>query len=180
MHRHCDSHSVSRSLTEGCCAAANEKSAPEPGREPKTFHDSDELTNFAAAAQQNVRERHCWKQEIAPRSCFSANDGASRRTKFDPRQLRGSGSKIFIDRLPQKWLKVGSSGAKWAIAPCDTWTPIPNQNASMPESSGTPSTRRIGSQSHHAGDAIVLRISFFCPRRHTNFCWSCRQRSSRK
>jgi hypothetical protein len=53
-------------LTERCCAAANEKSA----REPKTFHDSDELTNFAAAAQQNVRERHCWKQKIALASAF--------------------------------------------------------------------------------------------------------------
>jgi hypothetical protein len=45
-------------LTERRCAAANEKSAREPGREPETFHDSDELTNFAAAAQQNVRECH--------------------------------------------------------------------------------------------------------------------------
>ena len=52
MHRHCDSHGVSRGLTEGCCAAANEKSARQPGREPETFHDSDELTNFGAAAQR--------------------------------------------------------------------------------------------------------------------------------
>jgi hypothetical protein len=50
-------------LTEGCCAAAKEKSACEPGREPETFHDSDELTNFVAAAQQNVRECHCWKKK---------------------------------------------------------------------------------------------------------------------
>src|SRR6266576_4835446 len=106
----------------------------------------------------------------SPRSCFSANDGASRRTRFDPRQLRGNEPKIFIDRLLLKWLKVGSSGAKWAIAPCDTWTLIPNQNASMPESFGIPLTRRIGSRSHHAGDAIVLRISFSCLRRHSNFC----------
>jgi predicted RNA-binding Zn ribbon-like protein len=43
-------------LAECGRAAAHEKSAREPGREPETFHDSDELTNFAAAAQQNVRE----------------------------------------------------------------------------------------------------------------------------
>jgi len=88
--------------------------------------------------------------------------------------------KIFIDRLPRRWLKVGSSGVKWAIAPRDQWTPIPNPNASMPESSGIPLTRKIGSPSHRAGGAIVLRISFFCLRRHTNFCWSCRQKNSRK
>jgi hypothetical protein len=46
-------------LTEGYCTAANEKSARERGREPERFHDSDDLTNFAAAAQQNVRECHC-------------------------------------------------------------------------------------------------------------------------
>jgi len=28
-------------------------------------------------------------------------------------------AKIFIDRLLGKWLKVGSSGVKWAIAPFD-------------------------------------------------------------
>jgi len=43
-------------LTEYGRAAAHEKSASEAGREPETFHDWDELTNFAAAAQQNVRE----------------------------------------------------------------------------------------------------------------------------
>jgi len=86
-------------LAECGRAPPNEKSARKPGREPETFHDSDELTNFAAAAQQNVRECHCWKQETARRSCFSANDGASRRAKFDPRQLRGNEPKIFIDRL---------------------------------------------------------------------------------
>jgi hypothetical protein len=43
-------------LTGCSSAAANQKSAHEPGRKPETFHDSDELTNFAAAAQQNVRE----------------------------------------------------------------------------------------------------------------------------
>jgi hypothetical protein len=57
-------------LTEARCAAANEKSARKPGREPETFHDSDELTNFAAAAQQNVRERHCWKQKMALAPAF--------------------------------------------------------------------------------------------------------------
>jgi hypothetical protein len=57
-------------LTECNRAAAHEKSAREPGREPEVFHDSDELTNFAAAAQQNVRERHCWKQEIALAPAF--------------------------------------------------------------------------------------------------------------
>jgi hypothetical protein len=66
-------------LPEGHCAAANEKSARKPGREPETFHDSDELTNFAAAAQQNVRECHCWKQEIAFASTFLREP----RTKFD-------------------------------------------------------------------------------------------------
>ena len=88
--------------------------------------------------------------------------------------------KIFIDRFLRKWLKVGSSGVKWAITPCDQWTPIPNPNASMLESFGIPLTKRIGLQSHRVGDAIVLKISFFCLRRHTSFCWSCRQRSSRK
>jgi hypothetical protein len=57
-------------LTEGRCAAANEKSAREPGREPETFHDSDELTNFVAAAQQNVRECHYWKQGIPLAAAF--------------------------------------------------------------------------------------------------------------
>jgi hypothetical protein len=57
-------------LTEGRCAAANEKSAREPEREPETFHDWDELTNFVAAAQQNVRGCHCWKQEIALAPAF--------------------------------------------------------------------------------------------------------------
>jgi hypothetical protein len=70
-------------LTEGCCAAANEKSAPEPGREPKTFHDSDELTNLAAAAQQNVRDCHCWKNEIALAFTFLRR-WREARTKFDP------------------------------------------------------------------------------------------------
>jgi len=56
MHRHRNSHGIGRSLTERRRAAAHEKSACETGREPETFHDSDELTNFAAAAQQNVRE----------------------------------------------------------------------------------------------------------------------------
>jgi hypothetical protein len=41
-------------LTERGRAAAHEKSAREPGRQPETFHDWDELTNFAAVAQQNV------------------------------------------------------------------------------------------------------------------------------
>jgi hypothetical protein len=57
-------------LTEGRCAAANEKSAREPGRAPDTFQDSDELTNLAAAAQQNVRECYYWKQEIALAAAF--------------------------------------------------------------------------------------------------------------
>ena len=70
---------------------------------------------------------------------------------------------------------MGSSGVKWATSPHDKWMPIPNPNASTPESSGIPSTRRIGSQSHRAGGAIVLRNSSFCPRRPTNFCWSCRR-----
>jgi len=69
-------------LTEGRCAAANEKSAREPEREPETFHDSDELTNFTAAAQQNVRECPLLETGNSPRACFSANDGASRRTKL--------------------------------------------------------------------------------------------------
>jgi hypothetical protein len=30
-----------------------------------------------------------------PRSCFSANNGTSRGTKFDPRQLRGKWIKDF-------------------------------------------------------------------------------------
>jgi hypothetical protein len=45
-------------LAECGRAAAHEKSAREPGRKRETFHDSAELTNFAAAVQQNVRERH--------------------------------------------------------------------------------------------------------------------------
>jgi hypothetical protein len=57
-------------LAECGRAATDEKSAREPGREPERFHDSDELTNFAAAAQQNVRERHCWKQKMALASAF--------------------------------------------------------------------------------------------------------------
>jgi hypothetical protein len=52
-------------LAECGRAAANEKSARKPGREPETFHDSDELTNFATAAQQKVREGHYWKPETA-------------------------------------------------------------------------------------------------------------------
>src|SRR6266496_5777847 len=44
--------------------------------------------------------------------------------------------KIFIDHQLERWLKVGSGGAKWTIAPLDQWTPIPHPNASMPESSG--------------------------------------------
>src|SRR4029453_2292308 len=100
MYCHCDSHGVSRSLTEGRCAAANEKSARKPGREPETFHDSDELTNFAAAAQQNVRECRCWKHEIVLAPAFLRRTARTRRTTFDPRQLRGNEPKIFIDRLP--------------------------------------------------------------------------------
>jgi hypothetical protein len=42
-------------LAERGRAAAHEKSAREPEREPETFHDSNEITNFAAAAQQNVQ-----------------------------------------------------------------------------------------------------------------------------
>ena len=69
---------------------------------------------------------------------------------------------------------MGSSGVKWATSPHDKWMPIPNPNASTPESSDIPSTRRIGSQSHRAGGAIVLKNSSFCLRRPTNFYWSCR------
>ena len=96
------------------------------------------------------------------------------------RRFGGNEPKIFIDRLLRRWLKVGSSGVKWATAPRDQWTPIPNPNASMPESSDIPLTRKTGSPSHRAGDVIVLRISFFCLRRHTSFCWLCRRRSLRK
>ena len=52
-------------MTE-CSRTAHEKSAREPGREPETFHDSDELTNFAVAAQQNVREGHCGESRGNP------------------------------------------------------------------------------------------------------------------
>jgi len=44
------------------------------------------------------------------------------------------GQRFLLTVSCRKWLKVGSSGAKWAIAPFDTWTPIPNQNASTLES----------------------------------------------
>jgi hypothetical protein len=43
-------------LAECGRAAPHEKSAREFGREPEIFHDSDELTNFATAAQQSVRD----------------------------------------------------------------------------------------------------------------------------
>jgi hypothetical protein len=88
--------------------------------------------------------------------------------------------KIFIDLLLGRWLKVGSSGAKWTIAPLDQWTPIPHPNASMPESSGIQSMTRIESRFPLVGDAIVLKNSFFCRRRRINFFLLCRQRSLRK
>src|SRR6266403_1521394 len=92
----------------------------------------------------------------SPGFCFFANDGASRAPNLN-RGLGTNEPKIFIDPFLRKWLKVGSSGVKWAITPCDPWTLIPNPHASMPESSGIPLTRRIESRSHRAGDAIVLR-----------------------
>jgi len=54
MHRHRDSHGIARSLTECGRGAAHEKSARDRGREPEAIHNSDELTNSDAAAQQNV------------------------------------------------------------------------------------------------------------------------------
>jgi len=53
-------------LTECRCAAANEKSAREPRREPEIFHESDELTNFAAEAQHKVHECHCSEKGERP------------------------------------------------------------------------------------------------------------------
>jgi hypothetical protein len=54
------------------------------------------------------------------------------------RRLDANEPKIFIDRALGRWLKVGSNGVKWAIAPRDQWILIPNPNVSMPESSGIP------------------------------------------
>jgi hypothetical protein len=68
-------------LTECGRAAAHEKSAREPGREPETFHDSDELTNFAVAAQQNVREGHCGENPVTLTSLASTKRG--RKTTED-------------------------------------------------------------------------------------------------
>src|SRR5919197_5957684 len=109
MHRHRDSHGISRSLSECSCDAANEKRACKAGREPETFHDSAELTNFAAAAQQNLRQCRC------------AEDNAHLPLLPSEGERRPIANrlKIFIDRLMRKWLKVGSSGVKWAIAPRD-------------------------------------------------------------
>jgi hypothetical protein len=45
-------------LTECAGGAAHEDSACERGREPERLHNSDELTNFAGTAQQNVRGWH--------------------------------------------------------------------------------------------------------------------------
>src|SRR5258708_40073399 len=53
------------------------------------------------------------------------------------RRLRGAiYSKIFVDRLLWRGLKVGSGGGKWTAVPLDQWTPILNPNASMLENSG--------------------------------------------
>jgi len=68
-------------LAERGRAAAYEKSAREPGREPETFHDSDELTNFAVAAQQNVREAYCGETGITLTSLVSTKRG--RKTTED-------------------------------------------------------------------------------------------------
>jgi hypothetical protein len=59
-------------LAECGRAAAHEKSAREHGREPETFHDSDELTNLAVAAQQNVRD--CIAARIGITLIFRLND----------------------------------------------------------------------------------------------------------
>jgi hypothetical protein len=105
----------------------------------------------------------------------SARNAQANREKFhDARSLRSrrlgaNKAKIFIDRVLGRWLKVVSSGAKWTIAPLDKRTLIPNPNVSMPESSGIPSTTRIGSLSHLVGGVIVLKNSFFCPRLRINF-----------
>jgi hypothetical protein len=66
-------------LTECGRAAVHEKNAREPGGKPETFHDSDELTNFAAAVQQNVRERHRSENRSNPHLLSLA-----KRTYVDP------------------------------------------------------------------------------------------------
>src|SRR5262245_49865476 len=105
MHRHRNSHCVSRSLTERGRGAAHEKSARKPGREPETFHDWDELTNFAAAAQQDVRECRCSHNRCNPHlPLLSVAEKKGNLLQILP--------KIFVDRLPRRWLKVGSSGVK--------------------------------------------------------------------
>jgi hypothetical protein len=79
MHRHRDSHGVTRSLTEHGCAAANEKSARQAGCEPETFHDSDELTNFDTKAQHKVRQRHCSEGSADDSSVLHCKKESSRR-----------------------------------------------------------------------------------------------------
>src|SRR3954451_4319444 len=123
MHRHRDSHGIRRSLTECRCAAANEKSAREPGREPEMFHDSDELTNLAAEAQQNVRECHC--SEKGERPLLRREKRTIARLNL--RNVNGANRKIFIDRLLWRRLKVESSGVKWAIAPRDNGRRFPTR-----------------------------------------------------
>ena len=137
----------------------------------------------------SVAPRLLWRLAKSDRSAAEKESASNRRPereKFhDPRSLRSrrlgaNRLKIFIDRLPRRWLKVGLSGAKWTIAPLDQWTPIPHPNAFMPESSGILSMTRIESRFPLDGGAIVLRNSFFCRRRRINFCSSCRQRSLRR
>jgi len=76
-------------LAERGRAAAHEKSAREPGREPETFHDSDELTNFAVAAQQNVREGHCSESQGSPHLPSLPREGDAAVSRLAGRDLTG-------------------------------------------------------------------------------------------
>src|SRR5262245_50615239 len=125
MHRHRNSHGIRRSLSECCCAAANEKSPYEPGGKPETFHDSDELTNFAAEAQHNVRQCACSENRSNPQLPLLRKSGEPPLAELT--QFTGKSMKIFIDHLPWRWLKVVSSGVKWAIAPRDNGRRFPTR-----------------------------------------------------
>ncbi len=61
-----------------------------------------------------------------------------------------------------------------------SWTTILHPNASMPESFGIPSTRKIESRFLLAGVGTRQRNSFFCRKQLINFCSSCRHASLRE
>src|ERR1044072_2278960 len=102
------------------------------------------------------------------------------RGAYGWREKEQTGMKFFTDREEGRWLKVVSSGAKWINSPLDTWITILHPNASTPENSGIPSTRRIESRFLLAGVGTRQRNSFSCRKRLINFYSLCRRRSLRE